>query len=120
MRIAVLDPSTANLGCPQLRLKSSMPRFSAGALRDEIAESTKTKPSVVKAVLGALNRIVIREIGAKGKYIVPGMARFNMKMKPATEAAVKNIFGKQLTIKARAATKVLKAAPAKQLKDALL
>ena len=96
-----------------------MPRLSAGALREEIAEQTKAKPAVVKAVLATLNRIVIREIKMKGKYIVPGMARFTLKMRPATEETTKNIFGKQVTIKARAASKLLKAAAAKQLKDAL-
>ncbi len=83
----------------------------------EVSASANTKPCVVKAVLHALSVIVIKEVKEKGNVVIPRFARFVLKYKPSREAYTKKMFGKQVAIPAKAAVKLLKVIPARQLKD---
>ncbi len=87
-----------------------------------IAEKTKLSKKDVAAVFGALNEMMVRELGKKGPGVfqVPGMLKLKAVFKPATKAKqAPNPFkpGEMMTIKAKPARKVIKASALKALKD---
>lgn len=90
----------------------------------QIAEKTKLSKKDVAAVFGALNDIIVRELGKKGPGVfqVPGLLKLRAVNKPATKARqAPSPFkpGEMMTIKAKPARKVIKAAPLKALKDSV-
>ena len=61
--------------------------------------------------------IACQEVKKAGIFTVPGLCRIKTRMKPATKAGVKNIFGKEVKVAAKPAKKVVKAFPVAALKQ---
>merc|ERR1712124_70280 len=88
-----------------------------GALLAAIAEACEVKRSVAATALSTLATIGTEETKKNGKFVIPGLVAIKTRKKPATKAGKKMMFGKEVLVKARPAKTVVKAFPAKVLKD---
>ncbi|MGK3997808.1 HU family DNA-binding protein [Sorangium sp. So ce1024] len=86
-----------------------------------LAEATNLDKKSVASVLDALSELVKKELGpdGPGEVTVPGLVKIKAKETPATQDREGiNPFTKQpMTIKGKPASRKLRAAPVKALKD---
>merc|ERR1712078_94882 len=87
------------------------------ALLAAIAESCEVKRGVASKALSTLASIAVEETKKNGKFKVPGLVTIKTRKKPATKAGKREMFGKVVLVKAKPAKTVVKAFPAKVLKD---
>merc|ERR1712178_72867 len=97
----------------------AMKAMNAGVLTKKIAESTQLKTKDVKGVLAALQTIAWAEVKKTEKFVIPQLTTLKLKHKPARKAGKKMMFGKEVKVAAKPASKVVKAFPAKALKDSI-
>ena len=71
----------------------------------------------VSGVVAALAEVAAAELKKSGQLNRPGIARLKLKHKPNKPACTKMMFGEMQKIGAKPASKVVKAFPAKSLKD---
>lgn len=90
-------------------------------LHQKVADKSGLTTKAVAEVLANLEAICLDELKTKGIFSLPNMVKLNAVVKPATEEKQKlNPFTKQMmTVKAKPATKVVKARVLKNLKDAV-
>ena len=94
-------------------------RGGGGVLTKKIAESTQLKTKDVKGVFAALQTIACAEVKKTEKFVIPQLTTLKLKHKPARKAGKKMMFGKEVKVAAKPASKVVKAFPAKALKDSI-
>merc|ERR1719415_435084 len=82
--------------------------MSKSAIVAELATATELKGSEVKKVLDNLAAVVTKEVKKSGKFTIPGLVMIKTRMKPATKAGKREVFGKVVMVKAKPATKVVK------------
>merc|ERR1712100_774678 len=90
-------------------MKAKTTSMSAGGVFAAISSKAGQKPKDVKAVFTALQGIAASEI-AKGKFVIPQVGM--LKLKPARPAGKRMMFGKEVKVAAKKASKVVKAFPA--------
>merc|ERR1711988_993812 len=100
-------------------MKAGARAMTGGDLTKKIAESTQLKTKDVKGVLAALQAIACAEVKKTEKFVIPQLATLKLKHKPARKAGKKMMFGKEVKVAAKPASKVVKAFPAKALKDSI-
>merc|ERR1719231_489268 len=61
----------------------------------------------------------LREVKKTEKFVIPQLTTLKLKHKPARKAGTKVMFGKEVKVAAKPASKVVKAFPAKALKDSI-
>merc|ERR1712050_297306 len=93
--------------------------MSKGAIAEALATSCELKKSVCAKALNSLAELATTEVAKTGIFMVPGLCRLKTRTKPATKAGKREIFGKMCVVKAKPARKIVKAFPAKALKDSL-
>merc|ERR1711985_175267 len=93
--------------------------MTAGALTAKMGESAGLKPKDVKAVLAALTAVATAEVKKTEKFVIPQVCMLKLKHKPARKAGKRLMFGKEVKVAAKPATKVVKAFAAKALKDSI-
>ena len=88
-----------------------------------IAKKSGLEKKQVNAALAALNEVVYKELGkgGAGEVVLPGLIKFVTVKKPAVPAreGINPFTGQPTVFKAKPASKVVKARPVKQLKDAI-
>merc|ERR1712187_623722 len=84
-----------------------------------LATSCELKQKVCTKVINALAAIATKEVSKTGVFSLPGLARLKTRTKPATKAGKREVFGKIVMVKAKPARKIVKAYPAKALKDSI-
>merc|ERR1711974_542457 len=97
----------------------SSPVLSKGALAQALADGTELKKSEVSKVLDSLADVAAKEVKKAGKCTIPGVCMIKTRVKPATKAGKREIFGKVLAVKAMKARTVVKAFPVAALKCGL-
>merc|ERR1712014_435280 len=90
-----------------------------GAIAEQLATACELKKSECAKVLNSLAEIATAEVKKTGVFALPGLCRLKTRTKPATKAGKREIFGKVVMVKAKPAKKVVKAFPAKSIKDNL-
>ena len=107
-------------------IREAMKAMKAGAraatfrdLTKKIAESTQLKNKDVKGVFAALRTIAYAEVKKTEKFVIPQLTTLKLKHKSARKAGTKVMFGKEVKVAAKPASKVVKAFPAKALKDSI-
>merc|ERR1719220_1651199 len=95
------------------------PKAKAGAMKaaamsksgivNAMIEGTEIKGSVCKKLLDNLAAMATKEVKSAGKFTIPGLCMLKLKTKPATKAGKKEVFGKVVMVKAKPASKVVKA-----------
>merc|ERR1712241_1294459 len=90
--------------------------MSKGALCSAIAEEQGLKSAECSKVLASLVDIATKEVMKTGVFTIPGLCRIKTRVKPATKAGKKTMFGKEVKVKAKPAKTVVKAFPVAALK----
>merc|ERR1719263_794009 len=91
--------------------------MSKGALSAAIAEEHEMKPKDVGAVVDSLVALGSAEVKKSGIFTIPGLCRIKTRVKPATKAGKREIFGKLVKVKAKPARTVVKAFAVAALKS---
>ncbi len=98
-----------------------MKKLTKSQLLSEIADRSGVTKKEAGEVLDALRDVVIEQLKGVGVVVLPLGLKLTLKDKPATKARPgRNPFtGEEITIKAKPASKTVKALPLKALKDAI-
>merc|ERR1712194_348858 len=90
--------------------------------KTELYAALETKSSVKKSdgkkVLESLAEVAAKEV-KKGKFTIPGVVMVKTRMKPATKAGKREVFGKMMMVKAKPAKTIVKAFCVAALKKAV-
>merc|ERR1719183_680256 len=90
-----------------------------GAIAEALMEGTEMKKSDAMGVLDSLAALITKEVKKTGKFILPGVCMIKTRVKPATKAGKRNIFGKEVKVKAKPAKTVVKAFAVAALKQSI-
>merc|ERR1712083_31416 len=99
-------------------MKTGAP-MSKGGLAEALAAKTDLKKSVCSKLIGALGEVGAKEVKSKGLFTVHGLCRIKTKVKPATKAGKRMMFGKEVAVKAKPAKTVVKAFAVASLKQSI-
>merc|ERR1719161_1545155 len=100
-------------------MKAKSTAMSAGGLFAAISSKTGQKPKDVKAVFTSLQGIATTEVTKTGKFAIPQVVMLKLKHKPARPAGQRMMFGKEVKVAAKNASKVMKAFPASAIKKSI-
>ena len=95
--------------------KAAVKSISKGGIADALAAETELKKSDCMKVLTSLASVAAAEV-KKGKFTIPGVCMIKTRLKPATKAGKREMFGKVVVVKAKPAKTVVKAFPVAALK----
>merc|ERR1712151_618398 len=111
------SPSCNNMA-PMKAMKAmkAAKAMSKGAVMGAIAEEHGLKRCDCSKMMSSLVDIATKEVKKTGVFTIPGLCRIKTRTKPATKAGVRNIFGKEVKVKAKPAKTVVKAFPVAALK----
>ena len=84
-----------------------------------LAAATEQKPAVVKKVLDSLAEVATKEVKKNGKFTLPGLVMIKTRVKPATKAGKRVMFGKETMVKAKPAKTIVKAFCVSALKKSI-
>ena len=84
-----------------------------------IATEREFKPEACSQMFNNFVRIAAKEVKKTGVFAIPGLCRIKTRTKPATKAAVKVMFGKEVKVKAKPAKTVVKDFPVSALKKSI-
>merc|ERR1712137_747960 len=93
--------------------------LSKGGMADALASESGLKKSECGKILDSLATLGGEQVKKVGKFVLPGLCMIKTRVKPATKAGVKVIFGKEQTVAAKPARTVVKAFPVSSLKKAI-
>merc|ERR1712146_661368 len=100
-------------------MKAGAKALLKGALCEAIAEATQLKKSSCSKVFDSMAAIASKEVKKTGKVVVPGVCMIKTRLKPATKAGKREMFGKVVVVKAKPAKTVVKAFPVAALKKSV-
>merc|ERR1719217_1274019 len=100
-------------------MKAGVRALSKTGMADGIASSLELKPRDVTKVLGALADVGAKELKSVGKFTLPGLCIIKTRRKPATKAATRTMFGKEVKVAAKPAKTVVKAFCNSKIKKAV-
>merc|ERR1711861_33415 len=90
-------------------MKASKPVMTKTGLADAIATAHDLKKSEVSKILDTLASVATKEVKSAGKFTIPGLCMIKTRLKPATKAGKREMFGKTVVVKAKPAKTVVKA-----------
>merc|ERR1712185_712582 len=93
--------------------------MSATDLFSQVANKAGQTPKSVKGVFAALSGLAGSELSKTGKFTIPQLVMLKVKNKPARPAGKRMMFGKEVKVAAKKASKAVKAFPVKALKSAI-
>ena len=102
-----------------MKAKKVSKSISKGALADALSSGTELKKSECNKVLTALAEIAAKQVKSAGKFTIPGVCMVKTRLKPATKAGKREMFGKVVVVKAKPAKTVVKAFPVAALKNSI-
>merc|ERR1711977_796925 len=82
-----------------------------------IAEKCEINKKAAAMTLETLASIATGEVKKNGKFVIPGVCMLKTRKKKATKAGKREMFGQVVMVKAKPAKTVVKAFPAKAIKD---
>merc|ERR1711860_160058 len=100
-------------------MKATTKAMTKGALSEALAAETEIKKSVCSKILDSLATTATSEVKKTGKFTVPGLCMIKTRLKPATKAGKREIFGKMQIVKAKPAKTIVKAFPVAALKKSI-
>merc|ERR1712224_754292 len=92
-------------------MKAGARAMTGGELTKKIAETTQLKTKDVKGVFAALQTIACAEVKKSEKFVIPQLTTLKLKHKPARKAGKKMMFGKEVKVAAKPASKVGRPSP---------
>merc|ERR1712037_361970 len=91
--------------------------MSKGGIADALSSQTGLKRKDCSNILNVLAEVGADQVKKNGKFTVPGVCFIKTRLKPATKAGKKMMFGQEVVVKAMKAKMVVKARPASALKQ---
>merc|ERR1739842_62099 len=104
------------MGAPMKAMKAGAKPLTKGGLALALSGASEIKPKECKKIIEGLAEIGTKEVKNTGKFIIPGLCMIKTRVKPATKAGKREIFGKMTVVKAKPARTVVKAFPVSVLK----
>merc|ERR1712176_1578189 len=101
---------------PMKAMKAGAKSMGKGGLAEALAGGCELKKSVCKKVVEALAEVATAQVKSAGKFVLPGLCMIKTRLKPATKAGNREVFGKVLMVKAKPARTIVKAFPVSALK----
>merc|ERR1712151_583599 len=89
-------------------MKSTSGKLTKSALTASLGETCGVKSSVANKMLGEVVSIATAEVKKNGIFTLPGLCRIKTRVKPATKAGKREMFGKTVVVKAQPAKTVVK------------
>merc|ERR1719421_2170488 len=99
-----------------MKAKNSGKAMTKSALTAAIAEEHELKAKVCREVLDSFVAIAANEVKKNGIFTLSNLVRIKTRVKPATKAGTRMMFGKEVKVAAKPAKTVVKAFPAAALK----
>merc|ERR1711870_76838 len=96
--------------------KASAKPMTKGALTKALADEHGLKQKACSEVLSSLADIATKEVKKTGVFTIHGLCRIKTRVKPATKAGIRNIFGKDVKVAAKPAKTVVKVFPVSTFK----
>ena len=90
-----------------------------GAIAEAVATALEIKKSVAAKALACLAEVGTKETVRVGKFALPGLVTIKTRVKLATKAGKRMMFGQEVLVKAKPAKTVVKAFPAAALKKSI-
>merc|ERR1712046_409581 len=97
----------------------TMKSMTKGAIAEAMGTECELKKSVCAKLINSLAEVATKEVGSTGVFALPGLCRLKTRVKPATKAGQKEVFGKVVMVKAKPARKIVKAYPVAALKNSI-
>jgi len=97
-------------------MKAGGKAMTKGAMTKTLSAELTLKQKTVSEVINSVVAIAAKEVKATGVFTLPGLCRIKTRLKPATKAGVRMMFGKETKVKARPAKTIVKAYPVAALK----
>merc|ERR1712217_271887 len=95
---------------PMKAMKTTGKAMTKGAIADSLASEFKIKKGVASKIIDSISDLASKEVKSAGIFTFPGLCRIKTRVKPATKACTKEIFGKMQHVKAKPARTIVKAA----------
>merc|ERR1712182_40555 len=95
---------------------SAMPK---SGIATALADKTGLDKKAVKGLVENFVQLATAEVKKTGKFTITGLCMLKTRIRPARKAGTSTAFGKTIKVKARPATKVVKAYCVKALKDSI-
>merc|ERR1711920_360047 len=95
--------------------KSGAKAMTKGGLAEALASETELKKSECMKVINSLAGVATKEVKKAGKFVLPGLCMVKTRLKPATKAGKREVFGKVVMVKAKPVRTVVKAFPVSAL-----
>ena len=89
----------------------------AAKFYDTLSTETKLPQATVKKVMASIIKMTVKSLSDDGRLVIPGYATLKLQKKAARAETVKKVFGKEVTVAARAASSVVRISPVKKLRD---
>ena len=90
-------------------MKASGKVLSKGGLAEVISTETELKKKDCMRVMDSLAAVATKQVKSAGKVTIPGLCMIKTRVKPATKAGKREIFGKMVVVKAKPAKTIVKA-----------
>merc|ERR1712216_429653 len=94
---------------PMKTMKAGGKAMTKGAMTKALPTEHGLKQKLCSQVLGSFVAIAAKEVKSPGVSTVPGVCGIKTRVKPATKAGVRMMFGKETKVAARPAKTVVKA-----------
>merc|ERR1711877_37595 len=104
------------MGQAMVAMKASK-ALSKGGIADALSAKTGLKRKQCTNILNALADVGATEVKKNGKFTVPALCFIKTRLKPATQAGKREMFGQTVMVKAMKARMLVKARPASALKN---
>merc|ERR1719148_288790 len=89
--------------------KAAVTAMSKSGIAEALATATELNKADCAKVLASLAEVGAKEVKSTGKFVLPGLFMVKTRMKPATKAGKREVFGKVVMVKAKPAKTVVKA-----------
>merc|ERR1712151_865933 len=96
--------------------KAGVKPLTKGGVAQALSDATEIKKKDCLNIVDKLVEVATKEVKSTGKFTVPGLCMIKTRVKPATKAGKREIFGKLTLVKAKPARTVVKALPVSALK----
>jgi len=94
-------------------------QMTKGAIAASLASEFEIKQNVAGKIIASLAELGAKEVKKSGIFTFPGLVRIKTRVKPATKACKKEIFGEMRLVKAKPARTIVKAFPVAALKQSI-
>merc|ERR1719213_729785 len=106
---------------PMKAMKSGRVKvMTKGQITKKLAEDHGLKQRASSDLLKSFVEIAAKEVKKTGVFSIPGLCRLKTRVKPATKAGTRTMFGKEMNVAAKSARTIVKAFPAAALKKQVI